>query len=98
MGEMPDSSRVVASQTADGQVDQMQKSIEKIVPPVTLEEARLLLNSFGPDECFGLAWAVLHLIESAGGDVITEKPPPDANEWGRRLWDRAERGRGRGWK
>jgi hypothetical protein len=95
MGPLPDEASAEVPQ-----LKRLQEAIERIGEPVTHEEAELLIGAFGPgpDTCFGLAWAVLHLIESAGADVITAKPPPEANEWVRRLWDRAERGRGRGWK
>lgn len=39
----------------------------KIKSPLTDEEACALVGTFGPDDCFGLAWTLLHLIESAPG-------------------------------
>ena len=65
----------------------------QISPPVSVEEAALLMHSFGPDECFGLAWTVLHLIETApgGAPIDTDAPPTDANEWVLTLWQRAHR-------
>jgi len=89
MGPFPDS----ASATEE-QLNQLGDAIDKIERPVTSEEAALLLTMFGPDECFGLAWNLVHLVETAPGGVpISEKPPPDANEWVRLLWDSAERAR-----
>ena len=38
-----------------------------IKPPVTDEEARILVSLFGPDDLFGLAYAVIHLVETAPG-------------------------------
>jgi hypothetical protein len=73
-------------------VDRRYAALTAIKPPVTEEEATLLLNSFGRDECFGLAWALLHLIESAPAAASSvAKPDATANEWIRRLWDRAHR-------
>lgn len=64
--------------------------LERIEIPVTDEEAALLVNCFGPDECHGLAWSLIRLIESApGGIPITSKPRPRDNEWVRRLWSRS---------
>jgi hypothetical protein len=93
MGPLPDSSSATAEH-----VDRVGAALDRISRPVTIEEARLLLTAFGPDECFGVAWNLVHLIETAGADVVTAEPPPEANEWVRFLWDRAERGKGRGWE
>jgi len=41
--------------------------IHGITPPVTLVEAKALAGILGRDDCFGLAWSILHLIESAPG-------------------------------
>jgi len=54
------------------------------------EEAALLIECFGPDDCYGLAWALLHLIESApGGIPLRSKPSPSSNEWIQLLWERS---------
>lgn len=69
-----------------------QVCLGKISRPVSDEEAALLIGLFGPDECYGLAWTLLHLIESAPGGVPMSSPPTeDANEWRRRLWARSHR-------
>ncbi len=63
-----------------------------IKPPLMRDEAVALLSCFGPDDAFGLAWALLHLIETTPGGVpISTKPQPSDNEWLRRLWDRSHR-------
>ena len=41
--------------------------LAKISPPLSLAEAVALAGILGPDNCFGLAWSVVHLIESAPG-------------------------------
>ena len=95
MGRLPSEEAVVATPELDGRIEQMQQAIELIVPPVTREEAEKLLGIFGPDSSFGLAWSVVHLIESApGGTPLVSAPPPDANYWVRFLWDRARRAEG----
>lgn len=69
-----------------------QTAIEKIKRPISDEEAGLLLGLFGPDDCYGGAWALLHLIESAPhGAPLTSQPLDTDNEWLRRLWARAHR-------
>lgn len=44
-----------------------EEQLSKVHTPVTDEEACELARLFGPDDCFGLAWAQLHLIETAPG-------------------------------
>jgi hypothetical protein len=67
-------------------------ALEKIVKPVSDDEAMQLIDMFGNDDCFGLAWTLLHIIETAShGAPLTHQPKSDANEWLRLLWDRAHR-------
>ena len=68
-----------------------QEALDRISRPVSSQEAAALLTCFGPDDCFGLAWSLLHLIETAPEPVVTEEPDASANQWIRRLWDRANR-------
>ncbi len=81
------------SETADeATIAQHQIALSKIQGPVSDEEAAFLLELFGPDDCYGLAWTLLHLIESApGGAPLPDAPSGDANEWRRRLWARSHR-------
>jgi hypothetical protein len=76
----------------DEQVRRYQELLASLTPPVTDEEARILARLFGPDECFGLAWTLLHLIESAPGwplaDVL-KTSDEEENEWRARLRRRA---------
>ncbi len=69
-----------------------QRCLSQIESPVSDEEAELLIRLFGPDDCYGLAWTLLHLVESApGGTPLTAEPDHTANEWLRRLWQRSRR-------
>lgn len=89
LGPLPDS-----DSTTEEELARLQAAIEAIPSPVTREEATLLLMMFGPDECYGLAWAGLSLIETTpGGPPIESQPPPDANEWVRLIWDSMQRAR-----
>lgn len=65
---------------------------DKITRPVTDEEACALVKLFGPDDCYGSAWALLHLIETAPGWPIVECLRDTSNYWVQDLRDRAERG------
>jgi hypothetical protein len=76
----------------DAHVDTHQERLERIVAPLSDEEAELLVGMFGPDDCFGLAWSLLHLIETApGGCPIKQKPTSSDNEWVRDMWARYAR-------
>ena len=59
LGALPDQSAEAAV------IAKHQVCLGKIAPPVSDEEAALLIRLFGPDDCYGLAWTLLHLIESA---------------------------------
>ena len=65
--------------------------LHKITAPITTEEAKLLMLAFGPDECFGLAWTLVHLIETAPSCPLRQEPDIHANQWIRCLWDRWQR-------
>jgi len=65
--------------------------IASIVPPVNRDEASALLQCFGPDDAFGLAWALLHLVETTPGGVpLPTRPNVTENEWVCLLWDRSQ--------
>jgi hypothetical protein len=68
----------------DASVEAIQHSqdlLEQIQGPVTDEEATALLAGFGPDDCYGLAWTLLHLIETAPGAQTTDYPADSDNRW-----------------
>lgn len=41
--------------------------LKQVSRPVSDAEAAALCRLFGPDDCFGLAWSLLHLLEAAPG-------------------------------
>lgn len=89
MGRLPDSRATAAV------IGAHQESLKKIDAPISDEEATLLANGFGPDDCYGLAWTLLHLIETApGGCPVKVEPCESDNEWIRRLWHRSRTKRG----
>lgn len=58
------------------QVKRHQEALETIAGPVSLVEANALAEMFGPDDCFGLSWTLVHLIETAP-DWTTEGRIPE---------------------
>lgn len=66
-------------------------ALAQVEQPVTDEEALALLPILPPDEssCFGLAWSVLHLVETASGWPLAQAKLHAANPWVRVLLERA---------
>ncbi len=86
MGSLP------AEQGADpAKLDEFDRAIHAISRPISTEEAAAVLSVFGTDSCFGVAWTLLHLIETAPESPLKTVPATDANEWVKLLWDRAHR-------
>jgi hypothetical protein len=73
-----------------------EEALSKVTKPVSDEDARALVSLFGPDDCFGAAWTLLHLIETAPNWPLCDCLEEPDNEWIIRLRQRAERGRGSG--
>lgn len=89
MGPLPNSTEAADDML---RLEEYQRLLEAIEQPVTDDEAVALAGLFGPDECFGLAWALVHLIESAPGWPMLDRIAADDNEWRSLLRSRAERG------
>lgn len=71
-------------------VDRYAELIAQITRPVTDEEACILVGLFGDDDFFGVAWSLLHLIETAPKWPLEECLQNTNNEWVQRLRDRVE--------
>jgi hypothetical protein len=67
--------------------------LRSVQTPVTDEEATALVGLFGPDDCFGLAWTVMHFVETAPGWPIEECLQNTDNEWVGHLKQRIENAR-----
>jgi hypothetical protein len=85
-------------QADDEYLERFEKTLKEVTQdakqePLTNEEAKALVGLFGPDECFGGAWTLLHLIESAPGWPIEECLRDTSNEWVSRLNRRIENAR-----
>lgn len=76
----------------EAEIDARVVQLEAITAPVTADEAAALAACFGPDDCYGVAWTLLHLIETGPDPVFVTRPSTDANEWHHRLWARAVNG------
>ena len=55
--------------------------LEQVEQPVADDEARALAKLFGPDNCFGLAWTLLHIIEAAPGWPLQDVLSGPRNLW-----------------
>ena len=59
----------------------VQELLEQIERPVSNDDARVLVKLFGPDDCFGLAWTLVHLIETAPNWPLEDCLVGAENEW-----------------
>jgi hypothetical protein len=73
-------------------VEPYEKLIRAIKPPITDEEASLLVEVFGDDGCFGLAASLVQRIETAPRWPILESLTNLENPWVVELIRRAKRG------
>ena len=74
---------------------EFERLLNQLQPPITDEDARLLVTLFGPDECFGLAWTLIHLIESAPNWPLADSLEDTQNKWVALLLSRSDRAIGR---
>ena len=72
-------------------VEAIEAALKNVQTPVSDEDARALVALFGPDDCFGLAWTLLHLVETAPGWPLLDTLVDPENEWVLRLKQRAMR-------
>jgi len=84
LGSFPSSRDVVPEV-----ITKQEELLRSIVPPVTDEEARQLIKLFGPDDYYGGAWTVLHLVETAPHWPLWDCLANTSNEWIARLRERA---------
>lgn len=74
------------------QLKKIEALYRAIARPITDDEARVLVELFGPDGCFGLASSFMHLIETAPDWPLKDCLEQLNNEWKIELRDRAIRG------
>lgn len=74
-------------------IDHQAELLKRIDRPVTDEEARELVKLFGPDDYFGVAWTLLHQIETAPNWPLMDCLTDESNEWIAHLKERIENAR-----
>ncbi|MFF8414572.1 hypothetical protein [Streptomyces omiyaensis] len=82
-GALPD------QEADEEEIARRERQLLAIARPVTAEEAAALAGCFGPDDCYGLAWSLVHLVETAPvPPPVVPRPGPDASWWAETLWRR----------
>jgi hypothetical protein len=71
-------------------LEKFQDLLSTIQRPVTDQEAKTLVGLFGPDDCNGLAWTLVHIIEEAPGWPLSEAVRKANGEWSEVLAARAK--------
>lgn len=84
LGRLPDSES--ASVEA---LQRIEDAVRAIRTPLTNAEARALTGCFGSDDCFGLAWSLVHAIETAPDWPLVDVLGEVDNEWIELLRERA---------
>ena len=87
LGPLPSEDEAEVAQLE--RIEELYRAIEK---PLTDDEARVLVELFGPDGCYGVASSFMHLIETAPGWPLKECFQQLNNEWKVELRNRAIRG------
>lgn len=84
LGRLPDErERDVAK------LEVLESVLKEVRRPISDDDARALTTLFGSDGCFGAAWTLVHLIETAPGWPLADCLQDTSNEWIRRLAHRA---------
>lgn len=89
LGPLPSSSEATVSG-----LQSFETHLAQVSTPVTDDEARALIALFGPDDCFGLAWTLVHIIETAPGWPLEDCLEGSSNQWIELLKNSAARSRG----
>jgi len=84
LGPLPSESEAEAAQLE--RIEQLYRAITR---PITDDEARVMFGLFGPDACYGLAYAFMHLIETAPGWPLEDCLQQPNNAWVTTLRNRA---------
>jgi hypothetical protein len=73
----------------DADLRERETLIDSLEPPASDEEERLLLPLLGEGTCWGLAWGVVHLVESSPSWPDWEGVRVLPAEWREMLWANA---------
>ena len=82
--------RLPTEQASVHEIQKFQCALGAISSPVTDDEALVLMRIFGEDDCFGLAWTLLHLIESAPSWSKMGAHIQETNQWANTLKQRIQ--------
>jgi hypothetical protein len=80
-------------EATEEQLVMLQAGLKGISRPVTDDEAQWLATAFGPDNCYGLSWSLLHLIETAPGARDARYTRADDGFWPQMLAARVRNAR-----
>jgi hypothetical protein len=85
--------RLPSSKDSVDQIGKWQSALEKIEAPISDEEAKALTHLFPDteDDCFGMAWSLIHLVESAPNWPLRDCLRNERNPWFVLLRERASR-------
>jgi hypothetical protein len=67
----------------------IQNLMMEIELPISDAEAKALLGLFGPDDCFGLAWTLVHIIETSPRWPLHDALDSGPKEWAEVLRQRS---------
>jgi hypothetical protein len=79
-----------ADEVSPSFLEKFQGLLSAIQRPVTDQEAETLAGLLGPDDCHGLAWTLVHIIEEASGWPLSEAISKANGEWAEVLAARAK--------
>lgn len=77
------------SAATEEHIRQLEVALMEIQPPLTDAEAEGLVGQLGDDSCFGLAWTLVHLIETAPGWPLEVGLKASGTKWVSVLRERA---------
>ncbi len=71
-------------------IERAETALHSIAPPLDDDEAEALMGCFGKDACFGLAWTLVHLIETSPAACPLPLPSHADNAWLHLLYARSQ--------
>jgi hypothetical protein len=84
---------VPSAQGGVPQIKEWQEAFEKIKPPISDDEAKALIGLFpaSDDDCFGLAWSLIHVVETCPHWPLRECLQDTDKPWLARLRQRSSK-------
>ena len=84
LGPMP-----AAEQASDHIIGKWESALLSLKTPISSNDAKVLVGLFGTDDCFGLAWTMIHALETAPEWPIWDLLPASGGDWIQLLRHRA---------